>query len=53
MVLIPHLHGDIALGPLGFVKKQFRVTTREQEEVGPDLLELVVHIILTLDIADA
>ena len=52
MIVISYLHRDKALGPLGSVKKQFRGTMREQEEVGPYLLELIVHVVLPLGIAD-
>lgn len=52
MIVISYLHRDKALGPLGSVKKQFRGTMREHEEAGPDLLELIIHVVLPLGIAD-
>jgi hypothetical protein len=53
MVDIIHFHGDVALGPFGFVKVEFSFAVAKQEKAGLYLLEFIRHVVLAFLIADA
>ena len=47
------MHGDVTLGPFGSIHKELGASAIEQEKIGSHLFKFIIHIVLSLLIADA